>query len=128
MTDSLNQLRKVAKRLRDAGASLPAPEVTGTPEGAVKSGLSIALALVEEAIERASSTAKTNLGPWQPIETVPTDKTRVLALFDDSGHVEDAQFYRDDEDDSLRYSLFDGDMLMSSKPIAWMPYPEREAQ
>lgn len=128
MSDSLIQLPNVAKKLRDAGASLPAPEVTGTPEGAVKTGLSIALAVVEEAIEQAASTSRTNVGPWQSIETVPTDKTRVLALFDDSGHVEDAQFYRDDEDDSLRYFLFDGDMLMSSKPIAWMPYPEREAQ
>lgn len=42
-------LRAIAERLRAAGASLPAPPITGTIEGSMVTGLSIALALVEEA-------------------------------------------------------------------------------
>lgn len=43
-------LSVIATKLRAAGANLPAPAVTGTIEGSVVTGLSIALALVEEAI------------------------------------------------------------------------------
>ena len=43
-------LRVIAERLRGAGASLPAPPITGTIEGSMVTGLSIALALVEDAI------------------------------------------------------------------------------
>ncbi len=43
-------LRVIAERLRGAGASLPAPPITGTIEGSMVTGLSIALALVEEAL------------------------------------------------------------------------------
>jgi hypothetical protein len=43
--------KRVAEKLRRAGASLPAPEVTGTIEGSVVTGLCIALALVEAEIE-----------------------------------------------------------------------------
>lgn len=57
MTDPTNMnesrgLAGVAERLRRAGATLPAPQVTGTIEGAVVSGLCIALALVEVEQER----------------------------------------------------------------------------
>jgi len=44
-------LKRVAEKLRRAGASLPAPELTGTIEGSVVTGLCIALALVETEIE-----------------------------------------------------------------------------
>ncbi len=43
-------LRVIAERLRGAGANLPAPPITGTIEGSMVTGLSIALALVEEAL------------------------------------------------------------------------------
>jgi ssDNA-binding Zn-finger/Zn-ribbon topoisomerase 1 len=44
-------LKRIAEKLRRAGASLPAPELTGTIEGSVVTGLCIALALVEGEIE-----------------------------------------------------------------------------
>jgi rRNA maturation endonuclease Nob1 len=44
-------LKRVAEKLRRTGASIPAPEVTGTIEGSVVTGLCIALALVETEIE-----------------------------------------------------------------------------
>jgi len=44
-------LKRVAEKLRRAGASIPAPEVTGTIMGSVVAGLCIALALVEGEIE-----------------------------------------------------------------------------
>lgn len=44
-------LKRVAEKLRRAGASIPAPEVTGTIMGSVVTGLCIALALVEGEIE-----------------------------------------------------------------------------
>jgi hypothetical protein len=44
-------LKRIAEKLRRAGASLPAPELTGTIEGSVVTGLCIALALVETEIE-----------------------------------------------------------------------------
>ncbi len=43
-------LRVIAERLRGAGANLPAPPITGTISGSMVTGLSIALALVEEAL------------------------------------------------------------------------------
>jgi hypothetical protein len=50
MTDK-EALKRIAEKLRRAGASLPAPELTGTIEGSVVTGLCIALALVETEIE-----------------------------------------------------------------------------
>jgi hypothetical protein len=44
-------LKRIAEKLRRAGASLPAPELTGTIEGSVVTGLCIALALVESETE-----------------------------------------------------------------------------
>jgi hypothetical protein len=44
-------LDRIAEKLRRAGANLPAPEVTGTIEGSVVTGLCIALALVESETE-----------------------------------------------------------------------------
>lgn len=43
-------LSAIAGQLRLAGAALPAPQVQGTPESGVITGLSIALALVESAL------------------------------------------------------------------------------
>ena len=48
---SIEAMKRVAEKLRRAGASLPAPELTGTIEGSVVTGLCIALALVEAEIE-----------------------------------------------------------------------------
>jgi hypothetical protein len=50
MTDK-EALKRIAEKLRRTGASIPAPEVTGTIEGSVVTGLCIALALVEGEIE-----------------------------------------------------------------------------
>jgi hypothetical protein len=44
-------LKQIAEKLRRAGATLPAPELTGTIEGSVVTGLCIALVLVESEIE-----------------------------------------------------------------------------
>jgi hypothetical protein len=43
-------LPRIALSLRMAGADLPAPEIAGTPESGITTGLSIALALVEQEI------------------------------------------------------------------------------
>ena len=43
-------LQHIAKRLRNAGADLPAPEIKGTIESSMKTGLSIALSIVEQEI------------------------------------------------------------------------------
>lgn len=45
--DELARLERVAVQLRKAGATLPAPEPTGTIESAMLTGLCIALAVVE---------------------------------------------------------------------------------
>ncbi len=50
-------LRDAADRLRKAGASLPAPEVKGTVESAVVTGLSAALAMVEVMADEAEKEA-----------------------------------------------------------------------
>jgi hypothetical protein len=50
MTDK-EAIKRIAEKLRRAGASIPAPQVTGTIEGSVVTGLCIALALVESEIE-----------------------------------------------------------------------------
>lgn len=49
------QLQNAAQRLRDGGATLPAPPVGGTIESAMNHGLCIALAVVEEAIAAAEA-------------------------------------------------------------------------
>ena len=56
-TGGVRALAGVAEQLRRAGASLPAPEVKGTPESGVTAGLSIALALVEAALASAPPSA-----------------------------------------------------------------------
>lgn len=43
-------LYSIAKQLRDAGATLPAPSPAGTIESAMNHGLCIALAIVEDAM------------------------------------------------------------------------------
>jgi hypothetical protein len=55
MTDK-EALKRIAEKLRRAGANLPAPEVTGTIEGSVVTGLCIALVLVESEIEALAQT------------------------------------------------------------------------
>lgn len=60
--EPVNQpLQDVAQRLRNAGATLPAPAAGGTIESAMNHGLCIALALVEEAI--AAAEAAQPVGP-----------------------------------------------------------------
>ena len=53
---SIEAMKRVAEKLRRAGASIPAPEVTGTIEGSVVTGLCIALALVESETEALAQT------------------------------------------------------------------------
>lgn len=47
-------LQQVSNQLKQAGASVPAPENKGTPESAIATGMSIALLLIEEAIAKHS--------------------------------------------------------------------------
>ena len=51
-------LKRLAEKLRRAGASIPAPQVTGTIEGSVVSGLCVALAIVEGEIEALAQPAQ----------------------------------------------------------------------
>jgi hypothetical protein len=51
----LAALSKIAVQLRDAGASIPAPENKGTIESAMATGLSIALLLIDDAITKATT-------------------------------------------------------------------------
>jgi hypothetical protein len=51
-------LKQIAEKLRRAGASIPAPQVTGTIEGSVVSGLCVALAIVEGEIEALAQPAQ----------------------------------------------------------------------
>jgi hypothetical protein len=51
-------LKRIAEKLRRAGASIPAPQVTGTIEGSFVSGLCVALAIVEGEIEALAQPAQ----------------------------------------------------------------------
>jgi hypothetical protein len=64
-------LKRVAEKLRRAGASIPAPEVTGTIEGSVVTGLCIALALVETEIEALADPMREVQRLGQEIEQEP---------------------------------------------------------
>jgi hypothetical protein len=57
-------LKRVAEKLRRTGASIPAPEVTGTIEGSVVTGLCIALALVEAEIEALAQPEQEPVAHW----------------------------------------------------------------
>ena len=61
-------LNRIAEKLRLAGASLPAPEVTGTIEGSIVTGLCIALALVESEIETLAQQEQEPLEYWNAVE------------------------------------------------------------
>ena len=64
-------LKRVAEKLRRAGASIPAPQVTGTIEGSVVTGLCIALALVETEIEALADPMREVQRLGQEIEQEP---------------------------------------------------------
>ncbi|WP_157991641.1 hypothetical protein [Caldimonas tepidiphila] len=53
MNTTTQVLSTIAESLRRAGATLPAPESDGTVETAIKTGLSIALCVVEQEARRA---------------------------------------------------------------------------
>lgn len=72
-------LKRLAENLRQAGASLPAPEITGTIEGAVVTGLSIALALVDIEIEALAQTAPL------PVQRQPLTEDEVLKAIQSCG-------------------------------------------
>lgn len=55
-------------------------------------------------------------------ESIPVYGEKVLILFSNSGHVEDATFHEDVEGGWI-YMLFDGECLNDS-PTHWMPFPE----
>jgi hypothetical protein len=57
-------LKRVAEKLRRTGASIPAPELTGTIEGSVVTGLCIALALVEAEIEALAQPEQEPVAWW----------------------------------------------------------------
>jgi len=63
--------KRVAEKLRRAGASLPAPEVTGTIEGSVVTGLCIALALVESELDALADPMREVQRLGQEIEQEP---------------------------------------------------------
>jgi hypothetical protein len=48
---SKEAMKRISDNLKKAGATLPAPEITGTIEGSMITGLCIALAIVEQEIE-----------------------------------------------------------------------------
>ena len=75
-------LKRVAEKLRRAGANLPAPEVTGTIEGSVVTGLCIALALVESEIE---ALAQPEQGPVAWMKANDTEWS--ISFFEWSGYV-----------------------------------------
>jgi len=52
--NELDALKRIETQLRNIGATLPAPQPTGTVEGAMNRGLCIALMLVIEEIELLS--------------------------------------------------------------------------
>jgi hypothetical protein len=79
MTDK-NAMKRVAEKLRRAGASLPAPEVTGTIEGSVVTGLCIALALVESELDALADPMREVQRLGQEIE--PDDMASILACRD----------------------------------------------
>lgn len=62
------------------------------------------------------------MNEWQPIETVPI-QTKVLILFKNSGHVEDAYFSPCEDGEGVYYTLFDGE-TMNDFPTHWMPFLE----
>jgi uncharacterized protein YoaH (UPF0181 family) len=68
-------LKRVAEKLRRTGASIPAPEVTGTIEGSVVTGLCIALALVEGEIEALADPMREVQRLGQEIEQKPPQRT-----------------------------------------------------
>lgn len=82
-------LRAIAERLRGAGASLPAPPITGTIEGSMVTGLSIALALVEEALAArqpvAQEPVRLSNGTVDGELSVASAIDQVLELFPSSG-------------------------------------------
>ena len=64
-------LKRVAEKLRRAGASLPAPELMGTIEGSVVTGLCIALALVESELDALADPMRNVQRLGQEIEQEP---------------------------------------------------------
>ena len=70
---SIEAMKRVAEKLRRAGASIPAPEVTGTIEGSVVTGLCIALALVEGEIEALADSMREVQRLGQEIEQEPDE-------------------------------------------------------
>jgi hypothetical protein len=74
-------LKRIAEKLRRAGASLPAPELTGTIEGSVVTGLCIALALVEGEIEALAQPEEEPLHPVHIGVDVTREGTAVTAFY-----------------------------------------------
>ena len=70
MTDK-EAMKRIAEKLRRAGASIPAPEVTGTIEGSVVTGLCIALALVESELDALADPMRNVQRLGQEIEQEP---------------------------------------------------------
>ena len=90
MTDK-EALKRIAEKLRRAGASLPAPELTGTIEGSVVTGLCVALALVEAEIEALAQPEQEPVA-WQdtrktwvdvPLKNVLREKRTWVGLTDE---------------------------------------------
>jgi len=69
-------LKRVAEKLRRTGASIPAPEVTGTIEGSVVTGLCIALALVEAEIEALAQPEQEPVATLEDLEQEIYQNTR----------------------------------------------------
>ena len=70
MTDK-EAIKRIAEKLRRAGASIPAPELTGTIEGSVVTGLCIALALVESELDALADPMRNVQRLGQEIEQEP---------------------------------------------------------
>ena len=77
---SKEAMKRISDKLKKAGATLPAPQATGTIKGSMITGLCIALAIVEQEIEAlAEQPAQQEPVPWsQALEDVwaePDDTT-----------------------------------------------------
>lgn len=59
---------------------------------------------------------------WQPIKSVPLE-VKVLIIFKNSGHVEDATFYQMNDGEGVYYRLFDGETL-NDFPTHWAAFQE----
>jgi hypothetical protein len=100
-------LKRVAEKLRRTGASIPAPEVTGTIEGPVVTGLCIALALVEGEIDA--------LAQEKALQTLHNENER-LGLYKDAYEQEPVAWI---------HNFIEGGISIGKRPADLSLHPDR---